>query len=145
MINTQDELCQRAAALRRAADDIHIAPQDKIITIFETGTYVLIQYTDRPPTRLHTKWAGPYKVLGHQNSEYKFLDLVTNKEKLAHSTWIKEFRFNPHVVDPLDIARRDYRRNNQSTSWKSSKSFDTPISRQVAEFYRRTQYVGAVG
>ena len=69
---------------------------------------MLIQYTDRPPTRLHTKWAGPYKALGHQNSEYKLLDLVTNKEKLVHSTRIKEFRFNPHVVDPLDIARRDY-------------------------------------
>ena len=99
MINSQEELCQRAAALRQAADDIHIASQDRIITIFETGTYVLIQYTDRPPTRLHTKWAGPYKVLGHQNSEYKLLDLVTNKEKLVHNTRI--------VRCPMDLPHED--------------------------------------
>ena len=100
MINTQDELCQRAAALRRAADDIHIASQDKIITIFETGTYVLIQYTDRPPTRLHTKWAGPYKVLGHQNSEYKL--------QFLGSRWIQMQSFSSRasrlVMFPVIVA-----------------------------------------
>lgn len=108
MIKTQDELCRRAAELRRQADHAHLTSQDEIITIFEKGTYVLIQYVDQPPTRLHTKWSGPLQVLGHQNSEYKLLDLITRKEKLVHSTRIKQFNFNPREVYPLDIARRDY-------------------------------------
>ena len=108
MIKTQDELCKRAAELRREADNAHLTSKDKVITVFETGTYVLIQYVDQPPTRLHTKWSGPFQVLGHQNSEYKLLDLITKKEKLVHSTRIKEFNFDPMEVDPLDIARRDY-------------------------------------
>jgi Chromo (CHRromatin Organisation MOdifier) domain len=105
MIKTQDELCRRAAELRRQADNDRLASHDKVITIFETGTYVLIQNVDQPQMRFHTKWSGPFQVLEHQNSEHKLLDLIT---KLVHSTRIKEFNFNPMEVDPLDIAQRDY-------------------------------------
>ena len=107
MIQTQDELCQKAAELRRSSDELHLASQNDNITTFEIGSYVLVKYTDQPPTRLHTLWSGPFQVLNHKNSEYKLLDLVTKKEKLVHATRIKEFRFNPEEVDPLDIARRD--------------------------------------
>ena len=108
MIRIQDELCETSAKLRRLADANHIASQQENVTEFPDGSYVLIQYVKQPPTRLHTKWNGPLKVLEHKNSEYKLLDLVTKKEKLVHCTRIKEFHFDPLKTDPKDIARRDY-------------------------------------
>ena len=107
MIRTQDELCAKSAELRRQADEIHIQSQVTNVQTFADGTHVLVRYTDRPPTRLHTPWAGPFKVLGHENSEYRLFDLVSKKEKLIHVTRIKEFIFNPLDVNPQDIARRD--------------------------------------
>ena len=60
------------------------------------------------PSRLHTKWLGPMKIIGHQNSEYWLLDLITQKEKLYHAQHMKKFNFDPLHVDPADVARRDY-------------------------------------
>ena len=108
MIKTQDELWARAAQLRRHADDIHLASQANAITTFATGTYVLVKYTNQPPTRLHTQWSDPFQVLRHQNSEYTLLDLITKKQKFIHTTRLKEFRFNAEEISPIDIARRDF-------------------------------------
>ena len=94
--------------MRLAADKIHLATQSKDITSFPIDSFVLANYVAQPPTRLHTRWSGPFKVLGSENSEYRLLDLVTRKEKIIHVTRLKEFVFNPRITDPQDIARRDY-------------------------------------
>ena len=62
----------------------------------------------RPPTRLHTFWKGPFRVVSNDRSIYTLFDLVQNKEKQYHVTDLKVFNFDPLQVDPLDIARRDY-------------------------------------
>ena len=108
MIRIQDDLWNKSRELRLAADKTHLATQSAEITSFPIDSYVLASYVVQPPTRLHTKWSGPFKVLGNQNSEYRLFDLVTKKEKLVHVTRLKEFIFNPHITDPKDIARRDY-------------------------------------
>ena len=45
-----------------------------------------------PPTRLHTSWRGPMRVL---SEEYHVSDM-------------KKFLYDPDHVDPVDVARRDY-------------------------------------
>ena len=108
MIRIQDDLWNKSRELRLAADKNHLATQSADITSFPIDSYVLASYVVQPPTRLHTKWSGPFKVVGNENSEYRLFDLVTKKEKLVHVTRLKEFIFNPHMTDPKDIARRDY-------------------------------------
>ena len=108
MIRIQDDLWNKSRELRLAADKAHLATQSEDITSFAVDSYVLVNYVVQPPTRLHTKWSGPLKVLRSKNSEYQLLDLITLKEKVVHVTRLKEFIFNPTTTDPQDIARRDY-------------------------------------
>ena len=72
------------------------------------NSYVLLHYrTGLPPTRLHTKWKGPMRVIKELDSRYTLLDLVTDKEKDYHVSDMKPFVFDSALVDRLDIARRD--------------------------------------
>ena len=71
-------------------------------------SYVLVHYcTGLPPTRLHTNWKGPMRVIKGLNSRYTLLDLITGKEKDYDVSDMKPFVFDSALVDPLDIARRD--------------------------------------
>ena len=71
-------------------------------------SYVLVHYrTGLPPTRLHTNWKGPMRVIKGLNSRYTLLGLITGKEKDYHVSDMKPFVFDSAIVDPLDIARRD--------------------------------------
>ena len=108
MIRIQDDLWNKSRELGLASDKIYLATQNEEITNFTIDSYVLASYVVQPPTRLHTKWSGPFKVLGSENLEYRLLDLVTSKEKLIHVTTLKEFIFDPFTTEPKDIARRDF-------------------------------------
>ena len=71
-------------------------------------THVLVHYrTGSPPTRLHTFWRGPKKVLEGRDSRYKLLDLITLKEKEFHVSDIKPFVVDATLTAPLDVARRE--------------------------------------
>ena len=70
--------------------------------------YVSIHYrTGLPPTRLHTNWKGPMRVIKELNVRYTLLDLITGKEKDYHVSDMKPFVFYSAIVDALDIAQRD--------------------------------------
>ena len=108
MIQVQEELIGRSTKFRRLADSTRLANYDLPDKDFTPGTFVLIQYASKAPSRLHTPWFGPMKVISNKGSEYVLLDLITKKEKHIHVTRIKEFLFAPSRLDPTDIARRDY-------------------------------------
>ena len=61
-----------------------------------------------PPSRLHTSWRGPMRVVAVNNSRYTLYDLVKNIEGDYHVSDIKPFRYDSSVVNPLDVARRDH-------------------------------------
>ena len=70
--------------------------------------YVLVHYRNSlPPTRLHTNWKGPMRVIKGLNSRYTLLDLITGKEKDYYVSDMKHFVFDSALVDPVDIVRRD--------------------------------------
>ena len=48
------------------------------------------------------------KVISGSNSRYKFLDLVTHKEKVYHTSDMKPFLHDSTVTDPLDDALRGH-------------------------------------
>ena len=58
------------------------------------GSFVLVHYcTGLPPSRLHTSWRGPMRVIKGLNSRYTLLDLIIGKETDFHVSDIKPFVF----------------------------------------------------
>ena len=108
MIRAQDILITKAATRLRAADDAHLTTGSVQLTTFPVDSYVLAQYATTPPTRLHTKWEGPFRVLSSSQSEYTLLNLITKKHRTVHASKLKTFVFDPATQDPADTARRDY-------------------------------------
>ena len=76
---------------------------------YPPGSFVLVNYrTGAPPSRLHTYWRGPMRVVNGENSLDTLFELIMNKEKVYHISDMKPFIFNADLVDPVDVARRDY-------------------------------------
>ena len=48
------------------------------------------------------------EVIKVLNSRYTLLDLITGKEKDYHVSGMKPFVFDSAIVDPVDVACRDY-------------------------------------
>ena len=73
------------------------------------GSFVVVHYrTGAPPSRLHTYWRGPMRVVNGENSRYTLFDFIANREKEYDFSDMKLFIFNADLVDPVDVARRDY-------------------------------------
>jgi Chromo (CHRromatin Organisation MOdifier) domain len=108
MILTQESLITHATNRLRTADDARLATHSDDVSTFAVDSFVLVQYTSTPPTRLHTKWEGPFKVISSDLSEYTLLNLVSKKTCNVHASRLKPFIYDPLKQDPLDTARRDY-------------------------------------
>ena len=63
---------------------------------------------EHPPTRLHTKWKGPFRVVSFEGSEYVLANLITHKHNSVYVKNFKIFNYDPSMGLPADTARRDY-------------------------------------
>jgi transposase InsO family protein len=110
MLKMQDSLLKASAAELLRTDLLHVSTkQQRTHTEFPINSYVLVHYrSGSPPTRLHTSWRGPMRVVSGSNSRYTLYDLITNKEKEYHVSDMKQFLYDPNYVDPVDVARRDH-------------------------------------
>ena len=110
LLSIQSNLLKVAAKELLRTDQLHLQQKDKLERReFLPNSYVLVHYrTGLPPTRLHTHWRGPMKVISGVKSRYTLLDLITGKEKDFHVSDMKPFVFDSAVTDPLDVARRDH-------------------------------------
>ena len=108
LMNLQDNLLKIARDNLITADLIHMKENDKWRAEYEDNSYVLVRYDTGPPTRVHTLWRGPLKVIRSEAQHYTLYDLIVKKEKIVHVSSLKPFIFDPDRVNPQDIARRDY-------------------------------------
>jgi transposase InsO family protein len=108
LMKLQDSLLIIAKENLISADAIHMQENNKWRAEFENDSYVLVRYNAAPPTRVHTLWRGPLKVISSEAQHYTLYDLVVKREKIVHVSFLKPFIFDPDRVVPLDIARRDY-------------------------------------
>ena len=76
-------------------------------TEFPINSYVLVKYRNRPPTKFHSAWRGPMRVINFNKSHYTLQDLVTDKLKNFHVTQLKAFAYDGMDVDPSEIARAE--------------------------------------
>jgi hypothetical protein len=109
LLAIQDSLMKAANEQLLSLDDIHLSSKSGKQYEFPLDSFVLVRYRkSAPPTRLHTIWRGPFRVLRHEDSQYTLLDLITKKEKIYHISDMKPFVFDPLHTDPQDVARHDY-------------------------------------
>ncbi len=94
MQNQQKIILSLAKAAQQATDDFHIAEASERRTEFPINSYVLVKYRDRrPPSKLHSNWKRPLRVVGFTKSKYLLQDLVTKKESY-HITQLKPFKYD---------------------------------------------------
>jgi transposase InsO family protein len=109
LLSLQQSLIDIAKQNIQNADDLHISTFSAKRTDYAPNSYVLVKWNAGPPTRLHTVWKGPMRVLSGSKNTYLLFDLIKTKEpKYFHVTQMKPFHFDPSHTDPVDIARRDY-------------------------------------
>jgi hypothetical protein len=111
MLLLQDNILLTAKRSLQVSDSIRIASymDNQSKTEYAADSYVLVKHrTGQPPTRMHTLWKGPLRVISTSKSLVLLWDIVNNKEKTYHVTDLKQFYFDPLKTDPVDIARRDY-------------------------------------
>ena len=80
LLSMEDNLLEASAVELLRTDTLRLTTKElHKHTFFLPDTYVLVHYrTGSPPTRLHTFWRGPMKVIEGRDSRYKLLDLTTH-------------------------------------------------------------------
>ena len=109
LLAIQDSLIAAAKTQLLNTDEMHISSHTAEQYQFPIDSFVLVRYRKQtPPSRLHSLWRGPLRVLNTKNSQYTLLDLITQKKRVYHISDMKPFRFDPTQTDPQDVARHDY-------------------------------------
>jgi hypothetical protein len=100
LLSVQDNLLQASAKELLRTDLLHQTnAQTLSFTEHLPDIYVLIHYrTGAPPTRLHTHWRGPMRVVSGSDSRYLLYDIITHKEKIYHVSGMKPFLYDPSVL-----------------------------------------------
>ena len=88
LISVQDKVLDTAVQALLKADAKNAASAESA-TVFPVGLYVLCRYADRPPTRLHTKWHGPYCIVSFKGSKYVLANLVNHKKRSVNIKILK--------------------------------------------------------
>jgi hypothetical protein len=107
MILNHESLMTQAFSRLRTADEARLVTHPDDVTTFAIDSFKLVQYASTPPTRLHTKWEGPFKVISSILSEYTLLNLISKKTRTVHASRLKPFIYDPLKQDPMNTAHRD--------------------------------------
>ena len=109
LVSLQEKLILIARKNIVFTDAIHMGEYKPQRTDYRPDSYVLVKYREgSAPTRLHTPWKGPLRVISGKKSKFILFDLITNKEKEYHVTDMKPFHFDPLLTNPIDVARKDH-------------------------------------
>jgi hypothetical protein len=107
MQNQQKLILKLAKAAQETTDDFHIVQASAQRTEFPLNSYVLVKYRDRPPSKFHSNWKGPLRVISFSKNNYMLQDLVSRKESSYHITQLKAFNYDEMETDPAEIARAE--------------------------------------
>jgi len=115
LIDVQGVILQIARANQMAQDQYHLAQaqEEGAATVFPINSYVLLRYPaglggdHRPPSKLHTRWQGPFRVVASQGDKYTLQNLVTMRSVERHVKELAPFHHNPFTDDPTQEAIKD--------------------------------------
>lgn len=80
----------QAQTTKRTADETHLANNRGPYTVYPDDSYILSRFTTKPPTRLHTMWRGPLRVVSHHKNDYTLFDVVTKKTYMCTCQFVKD-------------------------------------------------------
>ena len=113
MLNMQSKLIKDAQDTQRKRDERNIARRtQEEPTEFAINSYVLVGYPKTahnpgPPTKFHARLKGPMQVVNKQGNTYTLRNLVSNQTKNYHITALRQFIYDPAIVDPRVVAMSD--------------------------------------
>lgn len=108
MYAAQERLLIVARQTQQELDSFHLAQRDPgDLTSFAMNSYVLAQYETSKPSKFSTNLHGPYRVVNINGPIYTLQNLVTDKCVDFHIRLLREFRYDPDHVDPVEVAKHD--------------------------------------
>ena len=112
MLQAQHEITGIAQRVQEQRDQQHIAEVSPRRTEFAIGSYVLVNYHGTalrpgPPSKMQTYLKGPMRVLSRDVNTYTLENLISHKSELIHVTDMRTFLYDPKLVDPAAVARKD--------------------------------------
>lgn len=107
LCETQNQLIDFARQHQQQQVDAYLAKSPDNPASFQEGDHVLLAYPQRPPTKLHSRWRGPYVVTDHlRDNAYRIQNLVDFTFIEAHYDRLR--LYNPdNVLDPSVVATWD--------------------------------------
>ena len=63
---------------------------------------------NRAPSKLHTHWKGPMRVVENKGSNYTLHDLVRDMNINVHAFRLKWAYYDDSHIDPLYVAAKNY-------------------------------------
>ena len=87
---------------------LEASPEDPLE--FKVGESVLVSYPERPPSKFHPRWQGPFKVAKVEGNRYTCTNLRTGKDEVFDIQRLRRYISDPDR-DDLSVAsvdRREY-------------------------------------
>jgi len=107
MLQAQHDIIKAAIELQVLKNHHHLQSDQSVQTEFPISSYVLVEYPDRPPSKLHSNYRGPLRVVNHNGSIYTLQNLITEKNEDHHISKLQPFYYDPTETDPVLIANKD--------------------------------------
>jgi transposase InsO family protein len=107
MLKDQHNIILAAQETQLALNVDHMV-DNRVLSEFETNSYVMVSYEDRPSSKLHTNYKGPLRVINNIGSVYTLQNLVTGKNEDHHISKLQPFYYDSDHTDPILIANKDY-------------------------------------
>lgn len=114
LLTKQAEIIAIAQANQLETDEYHLSKSDPSkLTSFPVNSFVLCNYPGvmggkpRAPTKLHTQWEGPFRVISHIGDEYLIHDASSDTSRKVHVTRLKAFHYDPKFTNPIEVASSD--------------------------------------
>lgn len=107
MLQIQHDIISAAKETQWIINQSHLENNPSITTQFDINSYVLVEYDDKPPTKLNTNLKGPLRVVNSNGNIYTLQNLVTEKNEDHHISKIRPFYYDPSQTDPILIANKD--------------------------------------
>ena len=67
----------------------------------------MLKYGENPPSKLHARWQGPFRVLSFEGDAYTIQNLVTLTVYTRNIHELAPFKWDATVVDPVNVAAMD--------------------------------------
>eukprot|EP00035_Acanthoeca_spectabilis_P019224 m.417294 g.417294 ORF g.417294 m.417294 type:complete len:556 (-) comp16833_c0_seq13:1162-2829(-) len=99
LIRVQQHLSRAARLSQRAHVNRYLEQSPDSPTTYEVGDMVLCSYPNRPPSKLHPKWQGPFSVVHIDGNTHVLRSPLGGDDREVHTD-----RLKPYKPDPVDSA-----------------------------------------